>query len=60
MFGEITGWLVAFKYPAGDAAPHWLEILDAERESAVQTACALAAERWPEAAVFKIVPVMDF
>ena len=59
MFAEIKGWLVAFKYPAGDAAPQWLEIPDAERESALRTACALAAERWPEAAVYKVVPVMD-
>jgi hypothetical protein len=60
MFGEITGWLVAFKYPAGDAAPQWLEIRDAERDRAVAAACAEASQRWPEAAVFKVVPVMDF
>nr|WP_297350475.1 hypothetical protein [uncultured Caldimonas sp.] len=60
MFGEITGWLVAFKYPAGDTAPQWLEIRDTERERAIEAARAMASQRWPEAALFKVVPVMDF
>ncbi|AKJ29333.1 hypothetical protein [Caldimonas brevitalea] len=59
MFGEITGWLVAFKYPASDSGPQWLEIKQVEREQAVATARALAAQRWPEADVFKIVPIME-
>ncbi|PPE70690.1 hypothetical protein IS481_08820 [Caldimonas thermodepolymerans] len=59
MFAEITGWLVAFKYPAGDTAPRWIEVAETERERALQLACALAAEQWPEAGVCQVVPVMD-
>ncbi|HWP18800.1 MAG TPA: hypothetical protein VNO84_06710 [Burkholderiaceae bacterium] len=60
MWGEITGWLVAFNYPAGDTPPRWIEVHEAERDTAVQKARAWAAQHLPEAVVCKVVPVLDF
>ncbi|WKB53488.1 hypothetical protein [Eleftheria terrae] len=59
MFGDITGWLVAFKYPASDSGPQWLEVKQPEREEALALARQLAAQRWPEADVCKVVPIME-